>query len=111
MAIFDWAESDSSELEEQPRVHRQAFGDGYEQRMAAGINNIAQAWTLAFEGVDDPIGEDIMAFFRAHYGVLVFDWTPKWGTTAIKVVCSSWRRSIAGPGLCNIRAVFEQKFE
>lgn len=111
MAVFDWAESDRSNLDEEPRVKRAKFGDGYEQRQGDGINTTAQLWDLSFEEVDDSIADTIIAFWRTHGGVDSFDWTPKWGTAPIKVVCRKWGRSIAGIGLSSLSAKFEQVFE
>lgn len=109
--VFLWAESDRSSLSEEPRVKRAKFGEGYEQRQGDGINSTAQQWDLSFEDVDDSIADAIIAFWRTHAGVDSFDWTPKWGTTAIRVTCSKWGRSIAGEGFSNLSAKFEQVFE
>lgn len=109
--VFDWAESDRTSLDEEPRVKKAKFGDGYEQRQADGINSTAQIWSLSFEEVDDSIADVIIAFWRTHGGVDSFDWTPKWATSPIRVVCPRWGRTIAGVGLSNMTARFEEVFE
>ncbi|MBX3589087.1 MAG: phage tail protein [Ramlibacter sp.] len=111
MAVFDWAESSNLSLEEEPRVNATQFGDGYEQRAADGINALVQRWDLNFEEVDNAIADEIIAFLRARAGVEAFDWTPKWGTVAIKVRCPKWSRSPDGEGLSRIAARFQQVFE
>lgn len=108
---FDWGESSALTLDETPRVTATGYGDGYEQRSADGINNLAQVWDLNFEEVDNAIAGEIVAYLRARNGVEAFDWTPKWETVPIKVICKSWKRSPDGDGLSRISARFEQKFE
>jgi phage-related protein len=111
MAVFDWAESAKLTLDEEPRVLGAKFGDGYEQRLPDGINNMPQAWDLNFEQVDNAIADDITNFLRARAGWEAFDWTPKWGTVAIRVKCPKWSRSPDGEALSRISARFEQVFE
>ena len=36
------------QLDNEPRVRAVKFGDGYEQRIASGINNDPQKWSFAF---------------------------------------------------------------
>lgn len=113
MAVFDWAESNKLTLTEQPRVTATRFGDGYEQRSADGLNNLAQVWDLNFEQVDPAVADDILAFLRARGGVEAFDWTPRWATDPIRVKCPKWTRSPEGlgDGTSRITATFEQVFE
>lgn len=111
MAVFDWAESSNLTLDEEPAVTATRYGDGYEQRSADGINPIAQQWSLNFEEVDNAIADDIVTFWRARGGVEAFDWTPKWGTVAIRVKCSKWSRVPDGDGLSRMTATFQQVFE
>jgi phage-related protein len=110
MAVFDWAESDGSDVGFKTRVNKVRYGDGYEQRAADGLNPVMQSWRLKFDDVDNAIGNDLIAFLIARGGVEAFDWTPKWATTAIKVICEDWNRSIARGDLSNISATFEQRF-
>lgn len=110
MAVFDWAESDGSDVGFKVRVLKTRFGDGYEQRAADGLNPITQSWHLKFDNVDNDIGTEIVNFLKARAGVEAFDWTPKWATSAIKVVCEDWSRSIAPGDLTNLSMTFEQRF-
>jgi phage-related protein len=111
MAIFDWAESDSSGVDYKPRIKSLQYGDGYEQRSADGMNPIAQRWQLKFDDVDNSIANDIIGFLVARGGWQAFDWTPKWATSAIRVVCKEWSRNIARGDLSNITCTFDQRFE
>lgn len=48
------------------RVRRVAFGDGYEQRLAFGINTQPQLWSLEFRGRTSLDAAAIDAFLRAR---------------------------------------------
>lgn len=115
MAVFDWTESASTALTEEPRISRTRYGDGYEERAPDGLNPIRQMWSLQFRAVDRQAADDIVAFFRARVGVQgleAFDWTPLWATVPIRVVCRSWSRTQAEVYTeSDINATFEQVFE
>ena len=113
MAIFDWAESRQSSVDESPRVQETRFGDGYVQSAPDGINTLEQRWDLLFEGVDDAVANDIVAFLRVRGGAEVFDWTPLWvtGNSPIRVVCKTWRRVYLEPGISTVTAVFERRYQ
>ncbi len=50
MATFTWTPSVGANLSMRPTVRRVAFGDGYEQRLAFGINTQPQVWSLEVWG-------------------------------------------------------------
>lgn len=58
-----------------PRVRTQKFGDGYEQRLTEGINNINDSFTLSFVNKPKLDADDLYAFFEAQAGVSAFDFT------------------------------------
>ena len=58
-----------------PRVRRQAFGDGYEQRLVEGINNTVESFQVSFVNKPKADADDIAAFFEAQAGVTAFDFT------------------------------------
>ena len=58
-----------------PRVRTQKFGDGYEQRLAEGINNIVDNFSLSFVNRAKAEADDILAFFETKAGVTAFDFT------------------------------------
>ena len=112
MAVFDWAESEGSQLSQEPRVTRIAFGDGYAQRAPSGINNAPQTWSLSFRGVGMTEGDQIIAFFRLHGGWQAFDWTPPRETVPGRYTCARWTRSLPDVfGMSDITAEFKQEFE
>ena len=58
-----------------PRVRTQKFGDGYEQRLTEGINNINDSFTLSFVNKPKLDADDLYAFFETQAGVTAFDFT------------------------------------
>lgn len=105
---FTWLPEFESQLSEEPKVNVTKFGDGYEQRVAVGINNRAQKWTLQFT-MADPDLADIVTFIRARNGLESFYWTTPMGDS-ITVVCRSWK-STRKQGHYVLNVEFEQVFE
>ena len=58
-----------------PRVRRQQFGDGYEQRLAEGINNVVESFQVTFVNKPKIDADDLAAFFETQGGVTAFDFT------------------------------------
>ena len=76
------------------RVFKTEFGDGYEQRLASGINNLAETYAVAFSNRTKEEIDDITAFFANKGAVTAFTFTipdsNNSGETAVKVICDSW---------------------
>ena len=99
-----------------PRVLRAQFGDGYEQRLADGINNIAQTFTLRFNNRTDDDADDIMAFFEDKKGVTAFDYTypdtnESGGEKTIKVVCDNYALTFVNDDFSMVEATFKRVYE
>jgi len=62
--------------DQQPRVLVATYGDGYEQRVAAGINNIPESWSLTWKNRTSAEANKIVDFFEIQGGVTAFDWYP-----------------------------------
>jgi|TARA_B100001287_G_C22503850_1_gene444949 phage-related protein len=58
-----------------PVIFRAEFGDGYEQRIANGINNLKQEFSVAFATRPKAEIDDIIGFFESTNGVTAFDFT------------------------------------
>jgi phage-related protein len=93
----------------EPKVLSVKFGDGYEQRLANGINNQPEEWNLNFSNTAEVINE-IYQFLKAKGAVDSFTWTPA-GFSEITVVCRSWSRPVLSRGVGSISARFEQVYE
>lgn len=98
----------SASLTTKPRVRTAPFGDGYEQRLADGINNAPRSWSLVF---NRPTAEAdvILAFFEARNGAEAFDWTPPYGAAG-KFVARDWSVQLIGPVAKSISATFDEVF-
>ena len=104
------APSYGAEKRSRPAVRSVKFGDGYEQRLAYGINTQPEVWSLEFRGKSTGDASAIDSFLRARGAVQAFDWTTPSGLTG-KFTCEEWSRTIEEPNIENIRATFKQVFD
>lgn len=109
MSDFNYQPAFSAQLVKAPRVRSAQFGDGYQQRIADGINNQPESWRLTFN-VDNTDADAIESFLEGKGGAESFTWTPK-NRTEITVVCGEWSRVLTSPNTSTINATFEQVFE
>ena len=93
-----------------PKVLRVSFGDGYEQRVPDGINNIKRSWTLSYQQ-ETPDADIIEAFLKSTKGADSFTWTPPRGSTGSWIISSEgWTREVANFGYEKINVTFEEVF-
>jgi phage-related protein len=59
----------------EPAVFIAEFGDGYEQRIANGINNLKQEFNVSFATREKAEIDDIVGFFESTNGVTAFNFT------------------------------------
>ena len=111
MAIFTYTPDYGASVTYRPRVRAVRFGDGYEQRVADGVNTGTDAWNLTFAVRTDVEALDILNFLAARGGVEAFDWTPPNESNAIRVVCREWNRSVDYADRNTITARFERVYE
>lgn len=110
MATFTYTPSTGAAVDHKPAVRQVKFGDGYEQRLAAGLNTDPEMWRLEFRGLTTSTATAIDNFLKARNAVETFDWLSPSGTAA-KFVCPEWSRSFDEPNVESIRATFVQVFE
>jgi len=110
MATFTYTPSFTADLQERPLARTVQFGDGYEQRLAYGINTQPKTWSLQFLNRTDTERDNILTFLRARGGVESFDWTDPNGAAA-KWVCAEWNTSQVACNFNNVTATFRQVFE
>lgn len=110
MATFSYTPDFGLNISKSPRVKIAKFGDGYEQRVADGINTNAATYSLAFNARSDSEAAGIIAFLDARAGVEAFDWTTPDGVTG-KFVCSDYNRTMSRYNINNVTATFRQVFE
>ena len=111
MAIFTFTPEFGATRESQPAVRQVKFGDGYEQRLAYGLNYNLKTWSLEFKNRTDSEANAIEAFLDTAAGVSSFDWTTPDGVAGLKWVCRSWSRRLDLNNLNTVTAKFEQVAE
>jgi len=62
--------------DQKPRTFIASYGDGYQQRVAAGINNIPEEWSLTWKNRSYAESNKIIKFFEDLNGTSGFDWYP-----------------------------------
>jgi len=77
-----------------PKIHLATFGDGYEQRLADGINSVKETYNVSFQTRPKADIDDIVGYLDSLKGVTAFNFTipdsNNSGETTIKVVCDSF---------------------
>ena len=104
---FAYVPSYSSSVAHQPRARVSQFGDGYEQRVADGINTDLVTWNLSFTNIDSTSADAIEALLSGWGAVTPFTWTPP-GKSQIICVCSQFSRSYPTANTNTITATFRQ---
>jgi len=98
-----------------PRVLKASFGDGYEQRLIDGINNINETFSVAFNNREKEEVDDIVAFFDSKAGVTAFSYTypdsNNSGETTIKVVCEDYSLNFSQNDFYGCTATFRRVYE
>lgn len=98
-----------------PRTFTVEFGDGYEQRVANGINALAQSFSVSFNTRPKAEIDDIIAFFVNKAAVTAFSFTyadsNNSGETTIKVVCENWSQSWDYDNFYSASATFRKVYE
>ena len=96
-----------------PKVHTITFGDGYEQRLADGINNLVQGMNVSFTTRPKAEIDDLVAFFESLGGVTKFRMTidDTNGNETVKVVCKSWNQTWSYDNFYSLSCSFERVYE
>jgi len=99
-----------------PRTLKIQFGDGYEQRVVEGINNINQTFSLTFSNRPKAEIDDIVAFFDNKAGVTAFNYTypdsnAGGGERTIKVVCETYNQNYSNNDFYSCTATFRRVYE
>jgi len=99
-----------------PTVLKIQFGDGYEQRVAEGINSIQEVYSLSFNSRPKAEIDDIIAFFDNKKGTTAFNYTIP-DTNAggneriVKVVCEDYTQTYAYDDFYSCSATFRRVYE
>lgn len=99
-----------------PNVLKISFGDGYEQRIKNGINNMKETYTLTFATRPKEEIDAIISTLKAKNGVDKFDFTiPDENSSGdektIKVVCETFGQSYDYTNYYTATATFRRVYE
>lgn len=100
-----------------PKVLVAKFGDGYEQRVADGINSIEENFSISFVNRTKEEIDDITGYFSSLAGATSFNYTisdsnvsPS-GETTIKVICDQWDTVYVNVDVYSCNATFRRVYE
>ena len=98
------------------RIHLAQFGDGYETRLADGINNKNQTLSVAFSTRPKAEIDDLVAFFESLGGVTKFrfdleDSNETSSTESIFCICDTWNQTWAFDDFYTLTATFRRVYE
>ena len=110
MATFSYTPDYDASESQRPVVRRVQFGDGYEQRLAYGLNTQPSEWRLTFANRTDMERDNITGFLEARGATESFDWTPPYGSAG-KWVCDEWSTTMIASNINTVQATFRQVFE
>ena len=106
---FFWKPSYSANINKRPRVKSIRFGDGYEQRVADGINNNLNVIDITFENRDEREAAAILHFLEERKGTESFVFEPaKPYDKASLYVCRNWDSNFVFYDNYNIKVQFEE---
>jgi phage-related protein len=92
-----------------PNVQQIKFGDGYEARLALGLNTKLARWDVSFtKTAQDAV--TILNFLKARGAVEAFAWTDPLNRAGV-YVCREWSSLQESFGIYTIRGVFEEIVE
>ena len=100
-----------------PRVFITDFGDGYEQRLANGINNLVESYSITFNNRTKEEIDDITAFFANKGAVTAFNYVIPdsnnggSGETTVKVICDNWSQAYNHGDFYSCAATFRRVYE
>lgn len=111
MADFTWTPDYGARKQSKPSVTRVQFGDGYESRIAVGINTDLKRWEVKFSMRDDTEAGEIDTFLAARGGSEAFTWQAPGDSEEKSYVCREWSYETVRYNLNTITAVFEEVAE
>ena len=100
----------------EPLVFVAEFGDGYQQRVANGINNLKQEFSVSFATREKAEIDDIVGFFESTNGVTAFDFTfpdtnASGNEETVKVYVTQFSQNWDYDNFYTLRATFRRVYE
>ena len=107
LPVFSFKSQLGASLSCKPTVNQTKFGDGYELRVANGINSNPRRWSVKFPAL---ISTQVEEFLSERGGVEAFLWVDPQGVEG-SYVCREWNMNHLADTLFELSATFEQVFE
>lgn len=110
--IFSWYPDEGADENIKPDVMVTKFGDGYEQRVAKGINPDVITWNLTFTGSVSGTSNVLNArtFLKSMGAVTSFQWTNPLGELGI-YVCREFSFKKVSAKIGQLTAKFDRVYE
>jgi phage-related protein len=107
--VFSWKPDLGAQQTIKPAVTQTKFGDGYELRVASGINFKPRSWSVTLsKALNEAM--DILNFLEARGGVESFSWTDPLNRVGT-YVCREWNVNQKVFGVYAVSATFDEVFE
>ncbi len=87
------------------------FGDGYQQVVTVGLNNIKERWNVKFNNISNTDADTIETFIDARKGAEPFNWTPPNEGSAKQYRHKNFKRTPLNPNQSTITVRFIQAFD
>jgi len=95
-----------------PKVRVVKMGDGYEQRLAFGLNQNLKEYSVSFKNLPETDADTIETFLDARAADnQSFTWTPPGESAASKFVCIHWTKTIPFANRATIKTMFKEVAE
>lgn len=107
--LFTWSPRVGTAGDAQTNVLSSQFNNGYSQRLAVGINNVAGSWSVSFTG-EEAYVLPIRDFFRRHKGAQHFLWTPPLEQQGKFITSGGWQLQTLGKNKYTLSTTFQQVF-
>jgi phage-related protein len=100
-----------TDMQQDYRVSRVDFGDGYSQRARKGLNTKPQKWRLNWSRISDADAETLRLFFEDLAGVGLIEWTPYNQSTPLLWTANGWSGKPVGFLIHDCSIVLSQEFD
>lgn len=103
--------SAGSGVRHEVRVLEKRLGDGYTQRAADGLNNVALKYEAVWSGVTPREADELLSFLGSRAGVEPFKVEKLPGLLSKKRwICKDWSEEWISATRRNVRAMLEEDF-
>lgn len=102
--------SSGSDIDVEPRLIENTFGDGYEQSLLDGLNAIKRTWPCSWNALSNADADYLDSFFKANAGK-AFYYSGGGLTPGARWKCKKWKRGFPSGGYASYTATLEERFD